>query len=120
MLRSIIRHLPDKPKIIIFEVLMVNLRQQCTRITSIVPQTDSVLEANMSANERAHIEPACAEEEDPALGEFLDFVEADITAHPERIQAFDGALYDTIKTLVGDIDVDLDEPLSPGVLIDET
>lgn len=62
---------------------------------------------------RVYIEPVRAEEEDPALGAFLDFVEADIKAHPERLQAFDGALHDRLKALVGDIDIDLDEPLSP-------
>jgi antitoxin PrlF len=50
---------------------------------------------------------------DPALGAFLDFMEADIKAHPERLRAFDGALHDRLKTLVGDVDVDLDEALSP-------
>ena len=50
---------------------------------------------------------------DPALGAFLDFVEADIKAHPERLRVFDGALYDRLKALVGDVGIDLDEPLSP-------
>jgi antitoxin PrlF len=62
---------------------------------------------------RVYIEPVRAEENDPALGAFLDFVEADIKAHPARLQAFDGALYDRLKSFVGDIDVDLDAPLSP-------
>ncbi len=64
-------------------------------------------------NGRVYIEPVRAEEGDPALGPFLDFVEADIKAHPERLRAFDGALHDRLKALVGDVDVDLDEPLSP-------
>jgi antitoxin PrlF len=62
---------------------------------------------------RVYIEPMRAAECDPALGGFLDLVEADIKAHPERIRAFDGALNDRIQALVGDMDVDLDEPLSP-------
>ena len=62
---------------------------------------------------RVYIEPVRNEEVDAALGAFLDFVEADIKAHPERLRAFDGAIYDRLKTLVGDVDVDLDEPLSP-------
>lgn len=65
------------------------------------------------ASGRVYIEPVRAEEGDPALGAFLDFVEADVKAHPERLQAFDGALRDRLKALVGDVDVDLDEPLSP-------
>lgn len=64
-------------------------------------------------NGRIYIEPVRAEEGDPALGAFLDFVEADIKAHPERLRVFDGALYDRLKALVGDVDIDLDEPLSP-------
>ena len=61
---------------------------------------------------RVYIEPVRADERDPALGAFLDFVEADIKAHPERLRAFDGALHDRLKALVGDMDVDLDAPLS--------
>jgi antitoxin PrlF len=53
-----------------------------------------------------------AEEEDPVLGAFLDFVEADIKAHPDRILAFDGALHDRLAALVRDVDVDLNAPLS--------
>jgi len=62
---------------------------------------------------RIYIEPVRGEEGDPALGAFLDFVEADIKAHPERLRVFDGALYDRLKALVGDVGIDLDEPLSP-------
>lgn len=64
-------------------------------------------------NGRVYIEPVRAEERDPALGAFLDFVEADIKAHPERLVAFDGALYDRLKDLVEDVHVNLDEPLPP-------
>ncbi|MFQ6552729.1 type II toxin-antitoxin system PrlF family antitoxin [Aestuariibius insulae] len=62
---------------------------------------------------RVYIEAVRADESDPAVGAFLDFLEADITAHPERVRAFDGALHDRLQALVGDIDVDLDAPLSP-------
>lgn len=62
---------------------------------------------------RVYIEPVREQEGDPALGAFLDFVEADIKAHPERLRAFDGALHDRLKALVGEVIVDLDEPLSP-------
>ncbi|SMC63194.1 antitoxin PrlF [Fulvimarina manganoxydans] len=64
------------------------------------------------ANGRVYIEPVRAEEDDPALGSFLAFLEADIKAHPEQLQAFDGALYNRLKSLVADTAVDLDEPLS--------
>jgi len=62
---------------------------------------------------RVYIEPVHASEGDPALGVFLDFLEADIKAHPDRIKAFDGALHDRLKTLVADVEVDLDAALSP-------
>ncbi|TNE64473.1 MAG: type II toxin-antitoxin system PrlF family antitoxin [Rhodobacteraceae bacterium] len=62
---------------------------------------------------RVYIESVRADEGDTALGAFLDFVEADIKSHPERIRAFDGALHDHLAALVGDIEVDLDAPLSP-------
>lgn len=65
------------------------------------------------ANGRVYIEPVRADEEDPALGAFLDFIEADIKAHPERLEALDGGLHDRLKSLVGDLDVDLEAPLSP-------
>lgn len=62
---------------------------------------------------RVYIEPVRAAEEDAALKAFLDFVEADVKAHPERLRAFDGALHERLAALVGDVDVDLDAPLSP-------
>ena len=62
---------------------------------------------------RVYIEPVRSEGDDPALGAFLDFVEADIKARPDRIQAFDGALHNRLAALVADVDVDFDAPLSP-------
>lgn len=52
------------------------------------------------------------DEADPVLGRFLDFLADDITSHPERIQAIDAALVERIRSLVGNVDVDLDAPLS--------
>lgn len=62
---------------------------------------------------RVYIEPVRKAEYDPAVGAFLDFIEADIKAHPEHLKAFDGALYVRLKALVGDVEVDFDAPLSP-------
>lgn len=64
-------------------------------------------------NGRIYIEPVRAPESDPALDAFLDLIEADIEAHPERLQAFDGGLHDRLKALVGGIEIDLDASLSP-------
>ena len=50
--------------------------------------------------------------DDPALGAFLDFVAADITRHPERLQAIDASLVARIQSLTEGVEVDLDAPLS--------
>ena len=52
-----------------------------------------------------------AEEDDPVLGQFLDFLARDIAGHPERIQAVGADLVDRIQSLVGDVEVDLDTAL---------
>ena len=65
------------------------------------------------ASGRVYIEAVRDESSDPALGAFLDLLEADIRTHPERLKAFDGALHARLQALVGDIDVDLDAHLSP-------
>ena len=67
----------------------------------------------LDENGRVYIEPVRAGGTDPALGAFLDLIEADIKSHPERLKAFDGGLRDRLSALVGDMDVDLDAPLSP-------
>jgi len=64
-------------------------------------------------NGRVYIEAVRAEDADPALGAFLDFIEADIANHPDRLRAFDGALHDRLAALVGDVEIDLDAPLLP-------
>jgi len=60
------------------------------------------------SSDRVYIEPVRGEERDPAIGAFLDIIEADITSHPERLRALKGALHDRCKALVGDVHVDLD------------
>ena len=67
------------------------------------------------ADGRVYIEPVRSEpsESDPAVGAFLDLLEADVKTHPERVQAFDGGLRDRMAALVAGIDVDLDAELSP-------
>ena len=62
---------------------------------------------------RVYIEPVRASEGDAALGAFLDFLAADVKARPERLKALDGALRDRLEALVGDVEVDLEAPLSP-------
>lgn len=50
--------------------------------------------------------------DDPVLGQFLGFLAADISLHPERLQSVDGALVQRLQSLVGGVDVDLDTALS--------
>lgn len=52
------------------------------------------------------------EQEDPVIGQFLDFLAHDIATHPERIQAFDASLINRLNELIVEVDVDLDAPLS--------
>jgi antitoxin PrlF len=65
------------------------------------------------ANGRVYIEPLTTGDSDPALGAFLDFIEADVIARPDRLRAFNGPLHERLAYLVADVNVDLDEPLSP-------
>lgn len=53
-----------------------------------------------------------SEDEDPAIGAFLDFLARDMADHPQRLQAVDTELARRIQSLTADIDVDLDAPLS--------
>lgn len=49
---------------------------------------------------------------DPVLASFLGFLARDMASHPEHIQRLDAGLVSRIRALVGDMEVDLDEPLS--------
>ena len=53
------------------------------------------------------------ESDDPVLGQFLEFLARDIAHHPERLQAVDASLVQRLRSLVGDVAVDLDAALSP-------
>lgn len=55
---------------------------------------------------------AAFEADDPVLGQFLGFLARDIVSHPERVQAVDASLVLRLQSLVGDIEVDFDAPLS--------
>lgn len=53
-----------------------------------------------------------SEGDDPVIGQFLTFLARDIASHPERLQAVDASLIQHLQSLIGDIQVDLDAPLS--------
>ncbi|MEK6805946.1 MAG: type II toxin-antitoxin system PrlF family antitoxin [Pseudomonadota bacterium] len=50
-------------------------------------------------------------DDDPALRDFLIFLERDLTAHPQRVSGLTASLQRRIRSLVGKIKVDLDAPL---------
>ena len=49
---------------------------------------------------------------DPGLAPFLGFLARDLAEHPERLRTIDASLAQRIQKLVGQIEVDLDAPLS--------
>jgi antitoxin PrlF len=53
-----------------------------------------------------------AEADDPVLGQFLGFLEHDIATHPERLQSLSSSFVQRIQSLVGEVNMDLDAPLS--------
>ena len=53
-----------------------------------------------------------AGDDDPVLGQFLNFLVGDIARHPERVQAIDSLLLTRIQSLVSQVEVDLDAPLA--------
>ena len=52
------------------------------------------------------------EADDPVLGQFLDFLANDIATHPERLQAVSGGFVNRVHSLVSEVNVDLNTPLS--------
>lgn len=53
-------------------------------------------------------------DDDPVLGQFLSFLSTDMANHPERLQSVDSGLIQRIQTLVGKVEVNLNEALSEG------
>lgn len=57
----------------------------------------------------SRVEPT---ESDPIIGKFLNFLARDIEKNPQHIQAISSDLVSRVRSLVSDIDLDLDAPLS--------
>lgn len=57
------------------------------------------------------------EESDPDVLAFLSFLQRDFRNHPENIRELPQSLFDRAHALVGDMDVDLDEPIEGEVAI---
>lgn len=53
-----------------------------------------------------------AVEDDPVLGQFLDFLSRDMANHPERLQSINAGLVQRLRVLTRGVEVDLDVALS--------
>lgn len=60
------------------------------------------------------IAPKAAVHDDPVLGGFLAFLERDMVRRPEGLVPLSQDLLDRTDALIGDLDVDLDGPLTDG------
>ena len=49
---------------------------------------------------------------DPILGQFLNFLARDIENNPQHLQAISSDLVSRVQSLVAEVDLDLDAPLS--------
>lgn len=52
-----------------------------------------------------------AEENDPVLGEFLNFLAQDMEQNPQHLQAISSDLVSHVQSLVSGVDLDLEAPL---------
>ena len=53
-----------------------------------------------------------SENDDPVLGQFLGFLAHDIATHPGQLQWVSSDFVQRVQLLVGEVDVDLNAPLS--------
>lgn len=53
-----------------------------------------------------------AEDQDPVLGQFLDFLARDMANNPQHLQPLDASLLERIRVLTEGVEVDLNTPLS--------
>ena len=51
-------------------------------------------------------------ESDPVLGQFLNFLARDIEKNPQHLKAISSDLVSRVQSLVSEVDLDLDAPLS--------
>jgi antitoxin PrlF len=54
---------------------------------------------------------ARAEERDPVVEEFLDFLAKDLEKNPDRIQTISSELVSHVRSLISTVEIDLDSPL---------
>lgn len=71
------------------------------KILYVVQQDSSVLISKIEVSE-----------EDPALSQFLSYLSEDITNNPQNVKGISNSLVSHIQSLVSDVEIDLDSPLS--------
>lgn len=71
------------------------------KILYVVQQDSSVLISKVEASE-----------EDPALSQFLSYLSEDIINNPKNVKNISESLVSHIQSLVSDVEIDLDSPLS--------
>ncbi len=65
----------------------------------------------IQSNGQVVISRADQTESDPILGQFLKFLAQDIEKNPQHVQAFSSDLVSRAKSLIAEVDFDLDAPL---------
>jgi antitoxin PrlF len=58
---------------------------------------------------------AATNEDDPVIGAFLSFLAKDMAANPSNIQSLSPALQQSIASLVGDVEIDMDAKLEGDI-----
>lgn len=66
----------------------------------------------IQANGQVVISGADKTQSDPILGQFLNFLARDIEKNPQHLQAISSDLVSRVQSLVAEVDLDLDAPLS--------
>ena len=66
----------------------------------------------IQANGQVVISRVDQAESDPVLGQFLNFIVRDIETSPQNLQAISSDLVSRAQSLVAEVDLDLDAPLS--------
>ncbi len=65
----------------------------------------------IQSNGQVILSRATPPKDDPALGQFLQFLARDIQANPQHIQIVSRKLVDRVNSLVSNVEVDFDAPL---------
>lgn len=68
-------------------------------------------------NRHVSVERDDADDEDPLIDGFLAFLAQDMERHPERISGFPEELRHRVQALVGDMQVDPDDPIEGEVAL---